>query len=250
MRGTAAASLFPKPGAWNPRDQANQIYTVFLELDAIAEWLPPHGLTGQGACDGWLRWRRVPDDVHRVAGERRDGNTPEEWREHVLTFGDASESDVPTIVAVLNETAASLTDRFGEGHWSTMVTERGVLRGLDRGRLRLGRWEGEIETLLHLAPRKPWAIDVAWFTPVRRPLYLTSMAVRVARQGQGLGRLALTDALNVAREWPADGIRLDAYDAAAGAGEFYRRSGFRACGRVVYRTAPLTYYEYVFNGQD
>jgi GNAT superfamily N-acetyltransferase len=78
---------------------------------------------------------------------------------------------------------------------------------------------------------------------VKRPLYLTGMAVSVAHQGQGLGRLALEDARRVAISWPADAIRLDAYDAEAGAGSFYASCGFRECGRVVYKGDPLRYYE-------
>ncbi|HEV8456006.1 MAG TPA: GNAT family N-acetyltransferase, partial [Gemmatimonadales bacterium] len=70
---------------------------------------------------------------------------------------------------------------------------------------------------MRLATKKPWAIDVSYFTPVKRPLYLTGMAVSVAQQGQGLGRLALEDARAVAQEWPAEAIRLDAYAAEAGA---------------------------------
>jgi len=96
-----------------------------------------------------------------------------------------------------------------------------------------------------LATKKPWAIDVSFFTPVKRPLYLTGLAVSVAHQGQGLGKLAIEDALAVARAWPADSIRLDAYDADAGAGSFYTKCGFRDCGRVVYKGDPLAYYEFL-----
>jgi GNAT superfamily N-acetyltransferase len=94
-----------------------------------------------------------------------------------------------------------------------------------------------------LATKKPWAIDVSYFTPVKRPLYLTGMAVSVAQQGQGLGRLALEDARAVAQEWPAEAIRLDAYAAEAGAGRFYARCGFQERGRIVYKGDPLFYYE-------
>jgi hypothetical protein len=59
----------------------------------------------------------------------------------------------------------------------------------------------------------------------------------------GLGRLALEDACAVAAAWPADAIRLDAFDAEAGAGAFYARYGFRECGRVVYGGDPLVYYK-------
>jgi GNAT superfamily N-acetyltransferase len=69
------------------------------------------------------------------------------------------------------------------------------------------------------------------------------MAVSVAHQGQGLGSMALEDACAVTEEWPADAIRLDAYDAKAGAGAFYARCGFTERGRVVYKGNPLVYYE-------
>jgi GNAT superfamily N-acetyltransferase len=62
-------------------------------------------------------------------------------------------------------------------------------------------------------------------------------------QRQGIGRLLLTEAVRVARAWPADAIRLDAFDAEAGAGAFYAKCGFREVGRVVYRKAPLIYFE-------
>jgi hypothetical protein len=54
---------------------------------------------------------------------------------------------------------------------------------------------------------------------------------------------ALEDALAVVREWPADVVRLDSYDATAGAGGFYARCGFDERGRVVYRGTPLLYLE-------
>ena len=55
--------------------------------------------------------------------------------------------------------------------------------------------------------------------------------------------MALEDACAVAEECPADAVRLDAYDARAGAGEFYARCGFTERGRVVYKGNPLVYYE-------
>jgi GNAT superfamily N-acetyltransferase len=53
----------------------------------------------------------------------------------------------------------------------------------------------------------------------------------------------MEEAKAVARAWPADAIRLDAYDHEAGAGEFYRKCGFKEVGRVTYRGVPLVYFE-------
>ena len=160
-----------------------------------------------------------------------------------LTFRDATLKDVPALAALHNAASGALTARFGHGHWSSPVTERGMAASLRHSRVRVGRDGSRIVTSLRLAAKKPWAIDVAYFTPVTRPVYLTGMAVSVACQRQGLGRLALSDACAVARAWPADAIRLDAYDAPAGAGGFYAGCGFRERGRVDYKGTPLVYYE-------
>ena len=160
-----------------------------------------------------------------------------------MRFRDATLKDIAQIAAIQNAAAGALTARFGEGHWSTLVTERGAERSLKHGRVRVGVAGTRIITVLRLAPKKPWAIDVSYFTPVKRPLYLTGMAVSVQHQGKGFGRLAIEDACATARDWPADAIRLDAFDADAGAGEFYAKCGFEERGRVVYKGDPLRYYE-------
>jgi GNAT superfamily N-acetyltransferase len=86
---------------------------------------------------------------------------------------------------------------------------------------------------------------VAYFTPVRKAIYLTGMAVQPRLQRQGVGRLLMERAVAMTRDWPADAIRLDAFDAVAGAGGFYARCGMREMGRVKYRNAPLIYFEMV-----
>jgi GNAT superfamily N-acetyltransferase len=166
-----------------------------------------------------------------------------------LTFRDASLTDVPAIAALHNAAAGALTARFGEGHWSSLVTERGTASTLRHARVRVGREGRRILTVLRLATKKPWAIDVSYFTPAKKPLYLTGMTVSVAHQGKGLGRLAIDDAIAVARKWPADAIRLDAYDADAGAGRFYASCGFQERGRVVYKGNRLIYYELLLGDQ-
>jgi len=160
-----------------------------------------------------------------------------------LKFRDATVDDVPVIAGLHNAAAGALTARFGVGHWSTLVTERSAVLAQRHARVRVGRDGKRIVTVLRLATKKPWAIDVTYFTPVKRPLYLTGLSVAVSHQGQGLGRLALADARVVATDWPADAIRLDAYDHAAGAGSFYVRCGYEERGHVVYKGDPLVYYE-------
>ncbi len=188
-----------------------------------------------------------------LAGGGYDWSAAADWRAlaflfHLIRpmqrrFRDASPTDAPAIAGLQNAAAGALTARFGEGHWSSLITERSAVLGMRHARVRIGRSGKQILTVLRLATKKPWVIDVAYFTAVTRPLYLTGMAVSVGHQGQGLGRLALEDARAVAVAWPADAIRLDAYDADAGAGPFYARCGFRERGRVVYKGVPHRYYE-------
>ena len=155
----------------------------------------------------------------------------------------ATLADIPGIVAVRDAAAARLTAEFGHGHWSGLTNVRSVELGLRHAKLVLAKRGRQVLGTLRLATKKPWAIDVSYFTPVRRTLYLLDMAVHPAAQRQGVGRALLERATEVARAWPANSIRLDAYDAPAGAGPFYEKSGYRERGRVVYRGVPLIYYE-------
>ncbi len=139
--------------------------------------------------------------------------------------------------------ADELTARFGTGPWSSPGTEKGVLLDMHNGVLYVATYRNQVVASLRVCTRKPWAIDPAYFSKCSRPLYLLSMAVRPDLQRQGIGTLCLKQAVEFARKWPADAIRLDAYDHAAGAGEFYRKCGFAERDRVVYRKAPLVYYE-------
>jgi GNAT superfamily N-acetyltransferase len=159
------------------------------------------------------------------------------------SFDRAVPADAPAIAALRNAVAEDLTARYGHGHWSSKVTERGVVRSLERSLILVARCDEGIVGVLTLGARKPWAIDPAYFHAVSRPLYLTDMAVQPGVQRRGLGRRLVARAIAAAREWPAGAIRLDAYDAPAGAGDFYARCGFTEVGRVTYRGTPLVYFE-------
>ena len=123
------------------------------------------------------------------------------------------------------------------------MTDRGVATSIRTSRALVAHEDGRIAGTLRLATKKPWAIDRAYFADVKRPLYLTDMAVLPARQRSGIGRFLLAEAETLARQWPGDSIRLDAYDAPAGAGPFYTKCGFRQVGRKSYRGVPLLYFE-------
>ena len=76
------------------------------------------------------------------------------------------------------------------------------------------------------------------------------MAVAPSLQRQGIGRRLLDEAKTVALAWPADAIRLDAYDSAAGAGPFYSKCGFHEVGRANYRGVALAYFELLLSDRS
>ena len=155
----------------------------------------------------------------------------------------ATEGDIPAIAALRIAAAAQLTRTFGHGHWSHYVTERALHAALKTSRVLVARRGPTIVGTTTLATKKPWAIDLSYFTTVPRALYLHGMAVVPELQRQGIGRDLVREAVLVARAWPSQAIRLDAYDAAAGAGGFYAKCGFREVGPVTYRKVPLIYFE-------
>jgi ribosomal protein S18 acetylase RimI-like enzyme len=149
-------------------------------------------------------------------------------------------------VTLRNAVAQHLTDGYGHGHWSGQVTQRRMVADMrHKGTTLVARAGAEVVATLRLVTKKPWAIDRTVFSPSRRPLYLIDMAVAPAFQRQGLGRRCLEEAVRFAQAFPADAIRLDAYDAEAGAGGFYAKCGFREVGRATYRGTPLVYFELV-----
>ena len=157
----------------------------------------------------------------------------------------ASSSDAAELAALRTAVAERLTREFGHGHWSSPVSEAAQSRMIQQGGVFVARQRGRIVGTLRLATRKPWAIDPAYFTDVSRPIYLTDMAVAIESQRRGIGRECMNEAAQIAREWDAGAIRLDAYDAPAGAGPFYAKCGLREVGRSVYRRNPLIYYEWL-----
>ena len=161
-----------------------------------------------------------------------------------IRFDVATAEEAPALAALHTAVAEGLTRRYGKGHWSSPVSEKSVLHGMRTSKVLVAHDEsGTIIATLRLATKKPWAIDKSYFTASRKPLYLLSMAVAPELQHQGIGRLCAEEARRIAKEWPADAIRLDAYDADAGAGGFYRKCGFQEVGRVTYRNTPLIYFE-------
>ena len=144
------------------------------------------------------------------------------------------------------ENAAEVADlHYAAFGGTTEAALKTVTRRMRESKIFVARRHGQVIAMLCLTLKKPWAIDTSYFTPARLPLYLLSMAVAPPHQRKGIGRLCLQEVEKIARAWPAQAIRLDAYDTPTGAGGFYPRCGYRQVGRVVYRKTPLIYYEHL-----
>jgi GNAT superfamily N-acetyltransferase len=158
----------------------------------------------------------------------------------------ATATDVADLVSLHAAVNERLIAQHGNGFWISRLTEKGALFAMRNSSVYIAWHDGRQIATLTLATKKPWAIDKnarKYFARSKRPLYLTSMAVHPDVQRRGIGRFCVQEARRIAIEWPSDAIRLDAYDTAAGVGEFYRKRGFREVGRATYRSAPLIYYE-------
>jgi GNAT superfamily N-acetyltransferase len=164
-----------------------------------------------------------------------------------LTFATATVADAAALAELHRLVSERLTLDHGHGFWSSSPSERAIvsdMRNPKFSRTMTARLDGRgIVGVLRLATKKPWAIDISYFTPATHPLYLTGMAVHPDLQRQGIGRLLIKEAEAAAHAWPADTIRLDAFDAPAGAGPFYAKCGYREVAHVVYKRDPLVYYE-------
>lgn len=158
----------------------------------------------------------------------------------------ATPDHAEAIAALRVAVAENLTAQFGQGPWSSAGTVKGVLFDLRSSSVFIATRRNQIIATLRLCTKKPWAIDRKHFSACKRPLYLVSMAVHPDWQRQGIGRHCVAEAVKLAQRWPAEAIFLDAYADAAGAGEFYRKCGFREVGRATYRGAPLIYFERLF----
>jgi GNAT superfamily N-acetyltransferase len=155
----------------------------------------------------------------------------------------ATAEDAADLMSLHNAANARLTLQYGEGPWSGQGSERGALSLMRRSTVYVARRRECLIATFALSTRKPWSIDKSYFTAIERPLYLIAMAVDPDQQRNGIGRQCLEEAGQIAKKWPADTIRLDAFDAVGGAGEFYRKCGFREVGRASYRNTPHIYFE-------
>jgi GNAT superfamily N-acetyltransferase len=166
-----------------------------------------------------------------------------------LTFSAATPADAEELAALRNAVATDQLQRFGVKSFNT--TSRGILCDLRWGEILVARRKNskekvdQIVSSLLLVKKKPWAIDVSYFTPVEHPLYVRAMNTLPSFQHQGAGSRLLQYALKMAKRNGCDVVRLDAFDAPHGAGDFYLKCGFAPRGGALFRATPHLYFEYL-----
>jgi GNAT superfamily N-acetyltransferase len=166
-----------------------------------------------------------------------------------LSFRFADEADIPAIVELRLAIDRDQERRFGTDRYSTTISEKSVARGLASSRVLVVCRKGRIVGGIRMETKKPWAVDLRYFTPVIKAIYLHDVNVYPDVQRSGIGRQLLERVKRVARDWPADAIRLDAYDGPSGGGPFYKKCGFAEVGRTVYRSVPLVYFEFLLSAR-
>ena len=162
-------------------------------------------------------------------------------RELELTL--ASASDAEEIAELRNKVAADLAGKSGSRDGGRRTTARGVLYDLRHGHIAIARHKGGIVASLVLVKKKPWAIDVSYFTPVKSQFYVLNMNVDPALQRRGIGSRLMAFTKETAKLRGVDAIRLDAFENSPWAVAFYPACGFAERGRTVFRTARLVYFE-------
>ncbi|HLG38736.1 MAG TPA: GNAT family N-acetyltransferase [Chitinophagaceae bacterium] len=161
-----------------------------------------------------------------------------------LSLTIANLNEAALISDLRNNAAQHLTEQYGKGQWSYHTNEKTVINSMTgKSKVLVTKNNDEIVGTLCLQTKKPWAIDASYFTKVVQPLYLVDMAIQPSWQRKGIGSYMLHEVKPFVISWPAEAIRLDAYDAESGAGGFYRKSGYTERGRVIYKGDPLIYFE-------
>jgi GNAT superfamily N-acetyltransferase len=156
----------------------------------------------------------------------------------------AQSGDIRAIRAVLAAAAHDLSTRFGEGHWSGVRSIETLRKYLDEGVLYVVENDERIIGTLRLTDQKIGFYRADWFTnPDDKAGYLLDMAIDPTRQRRGVGQLAMATCEDIARVAGLQAIRLDAYTGPAGAGEFYRRCGYRLMHQGAFHGVGLEYYE-------
>ena len=117
-----------------------------------------------------------------------------------LSFRFASEADIPALLELRLAIDADQAERFGDERYTTTITEKSVARNLKSSRTVVASRRGRIVGGVRIETKKPWAIDLEYFTPVRKAVYLHDVNVHPDLQRSGIGRQLLNRVTVVAKQ--------------------------------------------------
>lgn len=156
----------------------------------------------------------------------------------------ATADQLRELYALRKQAADDLSARFGSGHWGRVGSFRTMQEHQKQGLIYAGLRGQELVAMLRYSTQRPRFYRMEWFTDPDAPAgHLTQMAVRTDLQDSGYGRACVAAIEAIARRGGASYIRLDSYDAPAGAGEFYRKCGYQQVHRGEFNRVPLIYWE-------
>jgi len=152
--------------------------------------------------------------------------------------------DIVPIHRLRKAAAAELTRQFGEGPWSRVSLISTAERALLGRKLYTILVNDEIAGTVTLTAEPIAYFEPGWFAnPASPALYLHSMSVHPRWQRRGIGRQALLQAEDVARQKNLPFIRLDSYDGPASAAGFYEGAGYAQVTAVSGGGVKLKIYE-------
>jgi GNAT superfamily N-acetyltransferase len=160
----------------------------------------------------------------------------------------ANLADVPGLVELRNSVNQNLASQFAGVIRAGVVSAKSISFAMSRSTVLVARYRGKPIATLALSTRKPWSIADSGALPEWMNGHVREIEGKGRRRK--VCRRCIAQAIAYAQKWPATAIRLDAYDAQYGAGEFYRKCGFREVGRASYRNTPLIYFEMVLSPGD
>ena len=156
----------------------------------------------------------------------------------------AKPNDAAQIHAIRVAAADDLTRRFGSGHWSHVSNLRTIRKHVTDETVWVGARASELVATLRITDSKIGFYRSAWFSdPKARAGYLMHMAVGPDHQRFGCGATLLREAEGVAMKQGLECVRLDSYDAPAGAGSFYAKAGYTHVYSGEVNGVPLQYWE-------
>ncbi len=140
--------------------------------------------------------------------------------------------------------AIDLTQAYGEGHWSKVRSLQTVRRNIEKKDVYLCRLNSTPVATFALSAKKPVFISAKLFSKPDEPYaWLTDLYVHPDYQRKGIGKKCMAAIRKLLRSQERKWLRFDAYDAKAGACEFYLKCDCTLIGKATASGTKLLVYE-------